>query len=58
MTATTRTIAKGIPLRVHDPKPKGNATTSKPKKIQQRTASESEDSEPMKKQRGKKKKRQ
>lgn len=64
MPLTTRTVAKGIPPRLHQPKSKGkaaNARTSKPKKSGKRAASESEleseseDSEPVKKKTNRKK---
>jgi len=50
MTITTCTLAKGIPPRLHRPKPMTKvATSSKPKNGKKRAASESKDSEPVKK---------
>ena len=63
MPITTRTIAKGIPPQLHQPKSMAKAAntgTSKPKKSGKRVASESEsesaseDSEPVKKTKHKK----
>jgi hypothetical protein len=42
MPITTRTVAKGIPPRLHEPKPTAKSGTSKPKKSGKRVASESE----------------
>jgi len=63
MPITTRTVAKGIPPRLHEPKPTAKAGTSKPKKSGKRVASESEsesesEEEPVKKKtKGKKRQR-
>ena len=66
MPIITRTVAKGIPPRLHQPKSMENAAnvrTSKPKKSRKQVASESEsesvskDSEPVKKTKCKKRQR-
>jgi len=64
MTITTRTIAKGVPPRLREPKPTAkaakNGTTGKSKTAKKRVASESEseseDSEPVKKKKARNKK--
>ena len=42
MPITTRTVAKGIPPRLHKPKTLAKAGTSKPKQSKKRVASDSE----------------
>ena len=42
MPITTRTVSKGIPPKLHKPKTRAKARTSKPKKSGKRVASESD----------------